>query len=367
MRKYVPIWGLIPVISALGLSGCATSSNFSRAMEEPIKLVNKTAAIAGDATTAAITLQAIGVSSDRLISPVSTLACGLPSSGPPAVVRTLSVYSNGLEVIQDIGSAPEDKSYAGYIRQFKKNNDALNSKATTKEERQLEIQSLLAKQQMRCAAMLAADLNPSTTFHSLPAPTTGELPAIFGSLISLNKLAKTLLEQAEKTQREAAVRKAVGELVPQFKDALNILASPPNFNFGPLVVYDPAMDNEATKMNSSILGATLTIDRWMTAKVMEQQWHSLASCRTAVANGTKCLGDQQKLATAVAFASNAKKYQALSQLDAPKILDGLTKATDAAKNAGKLEGVGGFLDALTGLAGALSEVDDAYQGTKKPE
>ncbi|MBB3639657.1 MULTISPECIES: hypothetical protein [Variovorax] len=336
-------------------------------MDDPIKMVGKASSIAGDATSTVIALQAIGVSSDVLVTPVSTLACEYPNTGTAAAVRTLSVYSNGLEIVQDIGSAPEDKSYAGYIRQFKKNNEALTSKAKTDVQRQAEVHALLARQQARCVAMLAADLNASTTFHSLPGITGGATPAIVGTLISLDKLAKTLLEQAERLQREAAVRKTLDDLTPQFESATRVLAAEPNTFFGPLVVYDPSMDNEATRMNKSVLGAALTIDRWMTAKVMVQQWRALAPCRVTVELGTQCLGDAQRLAVANAFAANARKYQALSQLDAERLLNGISKATDAAKSASRLDGVGGFLDALMGLAGALSDVDAAYVATQKAD
>jgi len=367
MQKLHPTWRFVVSVAILALCGCTTSSNFSRSMEDPIKLVTRASSLASDASEASIVLQVIGVSSDVLVSPVNTLACGLPSTGLSAAVRTLSVYSDGLEIVQDIGAAPEKKSYAGYIRQFKKNSEAMRSKATNDAQRQAEIEKMLAMQQARCAAMLEADLRPSTQFHSVPAPAGAALPAIFGTLISLDNLAKSLLAQAEGMQREVAVRRTLNELTPQFKAATRALSAPPGAGFGPLVVYDPATADEALRMNQSVLGAVLTIDRWMTAKTMEQQWRALSSCRSSVDAGTQCLGDASKLGTASAFASNARKYQAQSQLDAQKILAEIARASDAAENASKLDGIGGFLDALTDMSGALSGIDAAYEASRKSD
>lgn len=50
MLKVVPFWRFVSLMCTLGLTGCAASSNFSRAMEDPIKLVGKASSMAGDST-----------------------------------------------------------------------------------------------------------------------------------------------------------------------------------------------------------------------------------------------------------------------------------------------------------------------------
>jgi len=332
-------------------------------MEDPIKVVNAASAVTQDAWDDSTVATAVGLSRDALAGTetekIATLSCA-GTGGLAAVSRTLSVFSDGLEVVQDIGAAPEDTSNAGYIRQFKKNAGVLadSGDADAAKKAAAKLVAQLQQAEMRCKTLLAADLAPSTALGSASAPRLAALPVIFGQVLAVDQLIKLFLGSAEKWQREAAVRAAVKDLHVQFDAAAKELKREPGPSFGPVVLYGVDASAEATDANRTALGAAVTIRRWMVAKTMQQQWQALADCRHK--SGAGCLGDAQKLSLARDFATNAKRYRALSKLDPKKVHDGIDAAVAGAMSSTQIQGIGGFLDVLVGLASTLSDFEDAY-------
>ena len=356
------------------LGGCA-DSKFSHGMKKPLQLINNASSISDEAGSDVLFLYALGYypnqqedSSNLLIQ----LTC-TNTNGPESVGRLLSTFGNGLEVVKEVGSPPEDTTYAGYVAQFRHlkqvNRDV--SKAEVRKDVKDNLQKELFDEKKRCTELLSADLNSETVLGQKSVANNASLEETFGTILAIDGLVKEILGQTERIQRNAALRKVIFRLSSQFDDVAKELKAAPGAKFGLQVQYpENAKGMDLAKQgNSSTLGAVLTLRRWTLAQSLEQQWEGLKLCRSGgIKSAKNCLRDSEKANQALAFATSARKYAALAQVDPDSIRTAIDNAVEAAKDANKSDGISGLLDAVVELSSALSKLDAAYvkyDGTKE--
>lgn len=351
---------LIYTACLLLLSACGTTSRFTEGMKEPVKATSQTASTADDAEQDVLKAFSIGkLASSPAPDSLPTSRVCRPISGSTAVSRYLGVFSDALDTVQKVGAKPEDTSYAGYVKQFKKNAsnmESWNSK-TAREEQEKKDED----QATRCEALFEADRAPGVVLKAIGAPGKNFI-AITGSILAIDKALKLALSSFEATQRELAVHKTIENLLPQMKDAREQLKTPPDVSFGPFVQYlDGA--GPAADMNKTVVGATINIRRWFVTQTLLAQWDYLSTCRKAK---TSCAGDPNVIAAMQSFSANIQTYRSLAKLDPNKTLATLDTAITSTENSLKVsKNPVDWIDALIDVAGAFSDFSDAYDKTKK--
>ena len=351
---------VITVLGCLFVSACSTTTDFTRALDDPVKTSTQAATLADAADKDVLKATAVGWVDGKLPE-MPELVCK-PWAGPSAASNDLAVFGDALDTVKRVGEKPDDTSYAGYLRQFRENADNLVAAKAFEQIQQVARGKSVAAQN-RCLALFNADVSARPPLKSKPAPKGAALPAIFGIVVALDGLVKTVLAQAENIQRQAAVRATIQNLIPQMSAAKKELAGAPTAAFGPLVQFPQSASPEALAMNESVLGAAITVHRWFVAQTIDAEWMELKACRDA--RGVACFGQRSIQATIDDLASNVDLYRSLARIDADKILKDLGSAIDGAQKSLDSRNPASWLDALVALSDALTSISDANATFKK--
>ncbi len=354
---------LFIVTCAATLSACSTTSDFSRALEEPVKVTNAAAAVVTDSSTDIMEISAFGLRTDAVVDP-GEIAC-IPTPGPASAGDDLSVFGDSLDAVQKVGAAPKDTSYAGYIRQFRQNRDAMKPPASL-DARNKERDDKLTEAQTRCTTLFAADISARTALAHKTVVKGAVLPFI-GIVMAWNEVIKDGLAAAEQAQREAAVRETVKRAIPDMKLARDHLFGPiaPEAApaFGPIVQYPDGASALVSDPNKTVLGAVINVRRWYVAQIVKSDWDRLQSCRTA--QDFACLGDPAARAVASDFSANGLAYRKLAGIDVAKIKVALDSAITGAEQSVDKGSFSNLLDALATIGDSVSTISDAVGKAKK--
>lgn len=344
---------LFLALPLLLLAACSTTSDFSRGMGEPLKVLNQAAAIADGAESDVLRAHALGMSGTQ--SPLSDSVC-VKWAGPSVTQSGLALFADAYETVGKVAEKPTDTSYAGYIQKFRENTEN-GAELDVKTEQEKARQKAIAKMD-RCKLLFLADIGPGVSLAPLPTRAAA-LPEIFGTVLALDKLIKAGLALMEAAQREAAVRATISGLIPQMREAQQSLSAPVTAAFGPVVRFPDVTAQPVLAMNSSAVGATITIRRWFVAQQIVGQWAYLQPCRER--KRANCLGEPEVNRVVNKLVENVARYRALSRIDSTKVLssvDAAINAAEASLQTGK--NPANLIDALVGLADAVSTISDAY-------
>ena len=343
------------LLSTLTLAACSTTGDFTRAMDEPLKVVTQASLLAESAEVDVLKAHAVGMTSVQPIGGLADVVC-VRWAGPSVAQSHLSVLSDAVDTVKKVGEKPVDTSYAGYIRKFRENSENAAPVDVDLERAKAAEKARLALQ--RCKDLIASDWTADKSLS--PAPTKGgTILAILPAILALDKLIKSGLSLIEAAQREAAVRATIIGLIPQLREARTALAAAPTAAFGPMVTFAPNALSVATDMNKSNVGATITLRRWFIAQQISAQWTYLQQCRDR--KRPNCLGEPDVDRTLNTLASNIATYRGLAKIDSTKVLAALQTAIDGAEQSLKSAGnPANLIDAIVGLADAVSGISDAY-------
>lgn len=333
-------------------------------MEEPVKASAKAAAIADAAEQDVLRAYSVGMVADKVLN-FSEVVCKA-WDGPSATQANLSVFSDVLDTVQKVAEKPSDTSYSGYIKKFREN--AANAAPKDIKAEQDEADKKAKASQLRCAGLYEADVAAGTTLASSEAPPNAAMPLFFTRILGLDQLVKAILSQAEAAQREAAVRKTIEYVLPQLEAASKDLRAEPTAAFGPRVRYKPGEANEATQMNTTALGATITIRRWFLAQQIQEQWRYLRACQERKGQG--CLGDPAVQSAMNSLVLNVRAYRSLAKADSTRVLTALDAAIEASHaSLQPSKSPSSWIDALVTIGDAVSSLSDAwdkYEKSKAP-
>jgi len=339
------------IISCISIAGCGSAGNFSRALDEPVKMANGASAIAALAENNRIKAIALG-------SPTANLAevvCNT-SSGPLAAESNLSVFGDALDTVKKVAEKPDDTSYAGYLRSFRKNASNINSEPESIETTRQKMRAKQAKLYQRCISQFNQDIAASNLYT--PAIKGGSSAAV-ATFLSLDKLVKLTLKNIEEAQREKAVRSTITEILPQLRDAYKQLSIKDDQAFGLRVKYQ-----QGDKMDHTSLGEVVNIRRWYVAKEISGIWQELNGCRVSSQLG--CLNNHETRAGVNDFAESVISYRSLSSVDSEKVLTALDQSIKKIEelDQGKAT-LADVVDGLVALADAVSGLDGAYKDYDK--
>lgn len=367
--QLMPMWFLA---AALSLGGCATSSNFADAMEGGVKSTKNASQIVDNAQRDFIHAQALGAV-DRGGAPEPTieiLTC-YPVAGLSAAGSNLAVFSDGTDLVAKVAKKPDDITYGGYIAALKADRQAVKD-ANDGDLLKVKGDAIKAAQR-RCELALIEDLRADSQLKLPAAQLRGA--NVIAVILGLDKVFKTLLSDIESAEREAAVRASVNAIIPRMEDAKKELASTYNASFGPVVQlaqgFPPGVTKQVDKeevtsihdMNGTVLGATITMERWYVAHTIEAIHTQLATCR-ASKKSLDCLADPQVRANLDAMTNAIATYRALAQVDSKKLLIKLENAIADARKASDTK-LPGLLEAISTVANAFSDLADAVDKYKK--
>ncbi|WP_157201233.1 hypothetical protein [Massilia sp. Root418] len=361
VRSFLPAVAALFTLAALG--GCSTAKTFNNALEEPVAALAKAAAVVQAAESDVIQANALGLVEQPAANPQS-LVCGAPE-GLSATAADLQQFSDALETVSKVATKPDDTSFAGYVKQIRKNKEA---QANADGAPGAELQAAAKKKKdnfNRCMALFAADTAANAKLSADPALNATAIAPVVGLIMAWGDLAKELLKYGEAAQREKAVRATVASLLPQLEEARKELAEDTkDGKFGSKVVYPASASPLATQMNRSNLGASITIRRWMTAKSIRANWDSLAPCRSA-ATPRNCLASAADRAAAAELSLQIANYRSLYKIDDKKILDALKAGLDQAQKANASVSLPDLMDALMGIGDAVTSISDKVDAVHK--
>ncbi len=349
---------LIAAGAVLLTAGCATTSEFSREMADPILALNGAASLAGDATDDVLQAAALGRAKPAM--PLENLVCQ-PARGPAEVQAELTEFSDAFDLVAKVGAAPTDTTYAGYIRQLRLN--AANAAANPDLGDDDDTAKKRIAAQTHCMSAFREDVavRELDTLRESPRPDVTVLAAI----VAIDQVMKGVLGQVEAAQREEAVRKTLNKLLPLLKGASTRLRKAPDGNFGPHVAYPAGTDSAG--LNKTRLGAMVAVRRWSVASRIDARWKALDACRSS--GDPKCMGDAGTQATLAGLVADARTYRSLAAVDPGQVMDALDAAIQAANDAlaadkkptSWLDALVGVGDAVSGLAAPFATVKGALQ------
>lgn len=337
---------LFYLCAASMLSGCATEANFSKALEAPVKAANAAKVVVIESERDAEKARAMGwiVLPDKPATP-EELVCG-PVSGVGVTLRSLSAFGEALELIKEVGEKPADTSYAGYVKQYRKNKASLAAARAMNDEQAAaaaaeEAKKLAKDAHTRCVALYLADMRGELKPRGLAGEKSAEIKA-------LSTLIKGIAALAEGIQRERAVRETAIALIPGMRTAHGLLGAAPNRR-EPHVEYNHQADTIAAAMAQTRLGAAVNVRRWFVAQQINAGLANVQGCAKA------CLGDPLKRMALENLANDLLAYRALAAIDTDKVLAGLGTGIRDAQHAA--ESKGSWAEILDGLLGAADAID----------
>ena len=339
-------------LCAAMLSGCATSANFSKALEEPVKTANAAKLVVEQAQRDAEKARVMGWLRD-VRSPTTgwaPLVCR-PSKTMGVTLHALGAFGEALTLIKEVGEKPADTTYAAYLEQYRKNRDNLADARTLSDQKLAEkewkdAEDKAEEARVRCIALYQSD---AFAANKLDTSAGGEESA--GSILALSNLLKALAGLGESVQREAAVRETAAALVPGLKLAyLQLNGSMPQY--APQVVYSRSTDELAKKMAQTRLGGTVNLHRWFVARQIEQSLKRVQACKAT----EECLGDPLMRMTLDNLIADILAYRSLSAIDTTVILKALDKGVTSAETVVKNPG-GNWAQILDALLGAVDAID----------
>lgn len=339
------------------LVGCGAGGQFVKGMAEPVAALNSAAAVAAEAERDMLRAKLLGLVSNSIEASAGGAICEL-AAGPRAAQQDLGVFGDALETVKKVGEKPSDTSYAGYIRQFRKNAAATEPPQSPEDRRKKEEEKRQAQFE-RCVNLYAADTSRETQLvNPAEARTGGGLTVLVGIVMSADGLAKAILGPFEQLQREAAVRATITHLIPQLEEARDALKNDLKGDFGARIVFGKDAHEVAVRMNRNVIGATITLRRWLVARQIDAQWKQLETCR----NGSQkdCIGAPGVQMTMAAFVENVAAYRTLAAIDTDKVIVQLDAAVKAANDSLKVSDPAQWIDALISVADVFSSISDAY-------
>lgn len=342
---------LFLIAPCLSIAACGSAGNFSRALDEPVKMANSASSIARSAESDRIKAIALGNYSTNL----ADLVCN-PSSGPLTAQSNLGVFSDALDTVQKVGEKPDDTSYAGYLRSFRKNSENINSEPEPIEITQKKIREKQVKLYKKCVAHFKQDVAANNLYT--PPIKAGSTAAV-ATFLSLDKLVKLTLKNIEEAQREKAVRATISEILPQLREAHKQLSAEDDKSFGMRVQYQPGVVVDHTN-----LGEVVNLRRWYVAKEIDGIWQDLSVCRTS--GQLNCLKSTQTRAGVNNFAESVLNYRSLASVDSGKVLTALDQSIKKIEDVdqGKIS-LAEVVDGLVAIADAVSGLDGAYKDYDK--
>ncbi|WP_223524003.1 hypothetical protein [Pseudomonas sp. BF-RE-24] len=335
------------IASCVSIAACGSAGKFSRALDEPVKMANGASAIAALAERDRIKAIALGNPKANL----ADLVCNR-SSGPLTVESNLGVFGDALDTIQKVAEKPDDTSYAGYLRSFRKNAENINSEPEPIEIIRKKMREKQVKLYQRCIGQFNQDMAANNLY--VPAIKGGSSAAV-ATFLSLDKLVKLTLKYIEEAQREKAVRSTITEILPQLREAYQQLSIKEDQAFGLRVQYQPS-DN----VDHTSLGEVVNIHRWYVAKEISGIWQELNGCRVSVQ--LSCLNKAEIRTGVNYFAESVINYRSLASVDSGKVLAALDESIKKIEEAdqGKAS-LAEVVDGLVALADAMSGLDGAYK------
>ncbi|MGX1187459.1 hypothetical protein AB7M29_005138 [Pseudomonas sp. F-14 TE3623] len=334
---------------------CGSASNFSRALDEPVKMANGASDIAASAENDRIKAIALGAYASQKQAPLADLVCNT-DSGALTAGSNLSVFGDALDTVKKVAEKPDDTSYASYMRNFRKNADSINSKP---EPVEIQLQKMRAKQlkrDQRCVVQFNQDVKVKNLYA--PAIKGGSVAAV-ATFLSLDKLVKLTLKYVEEAQREKAVRSTINELKSQLREAYKQLSVENDKGFGLRVEYP-----QGNVVDHTSLGEVVNIRRWYVAQEINGIWLDLNGCR--VSGQMDCLKSSETRAGADDFAEAVIAYRSLASVDSGKVLSALDQSIKKIEelDQGKAS-LADVVDGLVALADAVSGLDGAYKDYDK--
>lgn len=339
-RIVVVVWLILLI------SGCGTSTEFARSMQEPVDLAKKAKEVAvhagQDAKRIAL-LDAGGLNRTEF----AELVCK-PARQSGITVSHLGAFADALETVQDVAEAPEDESYAGYVAQFRRNTTNLRRSKLAPDANGEAMNDPVK----RCLALFYADADAKTQEapHSL-FPTAA-------SVVAIDEVIKSVLAAAEQVQRERAIRQTLTKLLPELRTVYEAMLAEYKPS-GEVYVRYADQTSLASAMSKTSLGATLTMRRFMVAKTLIAQRESLAQCK-----GFECLGNPNYRRNLDDTVANMELYRNLSAINTVNILKeldiGITSAEKGLANP-KLSQV---FDGLMEVAKAIANTNEKYESYK---
>jgi hypothetical protein len=346
------------------LGGCATAKNFNNALAEPVATSSKAAEVVASAAADVLRANAFGLVESPPANPIE-LVCAT-QEGLRGTTINLRQFSEALEAVDKVASKPDDTSFSGYISQIRKNQEAIAAAGgAPNAEQQIAAKKRVAEYN-RCKALFSADWNANPRLSADSAMQLHGMTPTLGIILAFRDLALTLLKYGEAAQREEAIKATVASLVPQLDEAVKRLAAPLDpAAFGSHVVYASSASPLALEMNKSNLGASLSIQRWMTAMQIRGSWENLAACRKAQSPAT-CMGNADARANAADFAVQIASYRNLAKINDQSVLEALGGAVKKARKAsdGKAS-LAEIMDALFGIGDAVADIADKADAIKK--
>ncbi len=371
MKRSIAIGMLVTMCA-----GCATADKFSHSLEGAVKTAQGSSTAVEVAQRDIVRLQVLGVvniaaAAGPFAKPLAEadlmegVAC-TPLAGPDNVHAALGAFSDSTDLVAKVAKKPDDTSFAGLLAQIKadqlaiKNASKVQSKTAAEDE---------ASADMRCRVALRTDL----ASKDIASIQIGNAHAAdpFTIVTTVVGVATSIATQIEALKRDEAVKKTVEAVIPVLESARDALAQPITAKFGPIVTLSPPdtkVDAEKSiidnlkAMNSTALGATVTLDRWYEARQIQVLWQDLRA-NTPVCPQMVCLADPRARTNLDALVEAIYAYRGLAAVNSDATLKTLTTAIDNAKNSASTSAAE-VLDSLGTVAGALSDVSDAVEKAK---
>ncbi|MBM3114966.1 hypothetical protein [Jeongeupia naejangsanensis] len=345
--------------TSLLLTACVSSPNFNGALEKPAKQAATASSFVADADKDLLTFYTIGLAAQGK-KPSPELLCK-PAAGPMATASQLMVFSDSMQAVSDVAEAPDGTTYAAYIKKMSANAAAINANPADDQEEIENERNLLKARIERCQGLAQTDFDPKSSEFVDKGVSLTPLPGL-ASFLALNAMIKEITALAEKTQREAAIRKTMNRVVKSMNGELEKLKAKPSD--GAYVLFRPTTSTAAT-MNETSLGATVNLRRWMLAQKINAQWVLLSKLCKSTTYPTECMQKPMVLETTDALIGNIYAYRSAAAIDPDAILkrlgDSIAKA-DASSKELSMTTVG---DTIITIGESLGDLKDSYEGYRK--
>lgn len=349
------------------LMGCTTTKNFNNALTEPAVISAKAAEVVAAAASDVLRANVLGLVESSPESPIE-LVCAT-QEGLRSTTINLRQFSEALEAVGKVAAKPDNVSFTGYISQIRKNKEAIETSGGAPNiEQQLAAKSRVDEYN-RCKILFAADWSASPKLSSDGSMQVHGFTPTLGVILAFRDVALALLKYGEAAQREQAIKATVAVLLPQLEQSVQKLAAPVDANtFGSRVVYatiTPGAPALAQEMNKTNLGASVSIQRWMTAMRIKANWNALGPCRMGQPMNA-CLGNADARANAEDFTAQISNYRNLAKINDQKILKALGDAVRKARAASDQQAsLSDIFDALFTIGDAVSDIADKVDAAKQ--
>jgi len=353
---------MIALACATAFSGCATQGNYKRATANIDTNIKNLTQVTDDAAKDALRATVIGAT--NAVPDKQSIVC-VGQRGPHSTSIALEVFPDAIEAVLKVGEKIDDTSYAGYLRQLKKYQAAINAAKQSKNKNPdgsvKPSDNIDQKAFDRCTSLFKDD-NSVPQLTGIPADEEKGMTAL-AAIPLVDAIAKAVLGAVDKLKQGQAVKVTVDATIPPMEEAYAYLNSEPKSDFGPAVTYPPNLkedkknEHPALEMNRSILGKTITIRRWFAAKRASVLFDKLGECRKE--KKLNCLSEASTRRDIDDFVEAVYTFRVLAAIDVPDVLEKLDASIKTAKNSTKPTAADA-LDALVEIADALGGITDAY-------